>query len=118
MTEGPLADLLEAHARPIFELVPAPGQGDAVTGLAASLRAAPWATGADVAAGTIRVTVSDAAAAAREILPIVVASGVVLVSFEQARPTLEDVFLELVGPASSDELDGRGFVRPRAAGPS
>ena len=68
--------------------------------------------------GTIRVTVSDAAAAAREILPIVVAAGVVLVSFEQARPTLEDVFLELVGPASSDELDGRGFVRPRAAGPS
>src|SRR6185436_835504 len=110
VTEGSLADLLEAHARPIFELVPAPGQGDAVTGLATSLRAAPWATGADVAAGTIRVTVSDAAAAAREILPIVVASGIVLVSFEQARPTLEDVFLELVGPASSDELDGRGFV--------
>jgi len=118
VTEGPLADLLEAHARPIFELVPAPGQGESVTGLATSLRAAPWATGADVAAGTIRVTVSDAAAAAREILPIVVESGVVLVSFEQARPTLEDVFLELVGPASSDELDGRGFVRPRAAGPS
>jgi hypothetical protein len=47
-----------------------------------------------------------------------VSSGVVLTSFEQARPTLEDVFLELVGPASPDELDGRGFMRPREAGGS
>jgi ABC-2 type transport system ATP-binding protein len=115
VTEGPLADLLEAHARPIFELVPAPGQGEGVTALAASLRAAPWTTGVDVAAGTLRVTVSDAGAAAREILPLVVVSGVVLSSFEQARPTLEDVFLELVGPATPDELDGRGFLRPREA---
>ena len=115
VTEGPLADLLEAHARPIFELVPAPGQTGVVDDLVARLRAATWATHVDVAAGTIRVTVSDAAAAAREILPLVVSSGVVLVSFEQARPTLEDVFLELVGPASSDEVDGRGFLRPREA---
>ena len=28
VTEGPLADLLAAHARPIFRLVPALGQGD------------------------------------------------------------------------------------------
>jgi ABC-2 type transport system ATP-binding protein len=117
VTEGPLADLLEAHARPIFELVPAPGQ-QGVDDLVARLRAAAWATHVDVAAGTIRVTVSDAAAAAREILPLVVSAGVVLVSFEQARPTLEDVFLELVGPASSDEIDGRGFLRPREADPS
>ena len=47
------------------------------------------------------------------ILPIVVATGVILESFERARPTLEDVFLELVGPAAADELDGRGLVRPR-----
>jgi ABC-type uncharacterized transport system ATPase subunit len=62
------------------------------------------------------LTVSDAATAAREILPLVVSNGVVLASFEQAQPTLEDVFLELVGPASPDELDGRGFLRPREAG--
>ena len=77
------------------------------------LRAAPWTT--DVAAGDdlVRVTVSDPVAAAAGILPLVVAAGVVLDSFERARPTLEDVFLELVGPATADDLDGRGFIRPR-----
>ena len=64
--------------------------------------------------GLVRVTVSDPDAAARGVLPLVVAADVVLESFERARPTLEDVFLELVGPAGADELDGRGFVRPRA----
>src|SRR4029453_14268929 len=51
VTEGPLADLLEAHARPIFELVPAPGE--AVAALAAGLRAAPGAGGGGVAPGPL-----------------------------------------------------------------
>jgi len=38
-----------------------------------------------------------------------------LAAFERVRPTLEDVFLELVGTPSADELDGRGYVRPREA---
>jgi ABC-2 type transport system ATP-binding protein len=116
VTEGSLVELLAAHARPIFELVPALGQDAAVSALLERLRGAEWEKGVDLAAGTIRVTVTDAAAAAREILPLVVSSGVVLASFEQARPTLEDVFLELVGPASPEELDGRGFLRPRETG--
>jgi ABC-2 type transport system ATP-binding protein len=115
VTEGPLADLLEAHARPIFELVPAPGQDGAVNALVERLRGEPWTSGVEAVAGTLRVTVSDAAAAARGILPVVVSAGIVLASFEQARPTLEDVFLELVGPASAEELDGRGWLRPRGA---
>ena len=56
---------------------------------------------------------SDPVAAAGAILPLVVAGGVSLDAFERARPTLEDVFLELVGLPKPDELDGRGFVRPR-----
>jgi ABC-2 type transport system ATP-binding protein len=113
VTEGPLEELLAAHARPIYRLGPAPGQGAAVASLIDRLRAASWAT--DVAAGDdlVRVTVSDPVAAAAGILPLVVAAGVVLDSFERARPTLEDVFLELVGPAAANDLDGRGFIRPR-----
>jgi len=66
--------------------------------------------------GELRVTVRDATAATEQILPIVVGAGVRLATFERARPTLEDVFLELVGPARADDLDGRGFVRPREVG--
>jgi len=113
ITEGPLEELLAAHARPIYRLGPAPGQGATVAILVDRLRAAPWTTDVAVADDLVRVTVSDPVAAAAGILPLVVAAGVVLDSFERARPTLEDVFLELVGPATADDLDGRGFVRPR-----
>jgi ABC-2 type transport system ATP-binding protein len=116
VTEGPLEDLLAAHARPIYRLVPAPGQEAQIAALVDRLRAAPWATDVSAGAGLIRVTVSDAEAAAKGVLPLVVAGGVVLESFERARPTLEDVFLELVGPAAPSELDGRGFVRQREVG--
>jgi ABC-2 type transport system ATP-binding protein len=113
VTEGPLEELLAAHARPIFRLVPASGQEERVAALVASLRAAPWSTDVSPAGEAIRVTVSDPVAAAGAILPLVVAGGVTLDAFERARPTLEDVFLELVGPPKPDEMDGRGFVRPR-----
>ena len=66
--------------------------------LVAALRAAPWSTDVASAGEAIRVTVSDPVAAAGAILPLVVAGGVTLDAFERARPTLEDVFLELVGP--------------------
>jgi ABC-2 type transport system ATP-binding protein len=113
VTEGPLEELLAAHARPIYNLDPAPRQDAAVAALLARLRAAPWTTDVTATAVGIRVTVADPDAAAGAILPLVVACGVVLESFERARPTLEDVFLELVGNVAADELDGRGFVRPR-----
>lgn len=113
VTEGPLEELLAAHARPIFRLVPAPGQDETVAGLVERLRAAPWTTDVSAAGGVIRVTVSDPDAAASGVLSLVVGAGIILDLFERARPTLEDVFLELVGPAAADDLDGRGFVRPR-----
>jgi ABC-2 type transport system ATP-binding protein len=117
VTEGPLEALLAAHARPVYRLEPATGQDAAVAGLVERLRAATWSTEVTRDGGLVRVTVSDADAAAAGLLPMVVDAGVVLDGFERARPTLEDVFLELVGPVTTTDLDGRGFVRPRAAGP-
>ncbi|HEY7970311.1 MAG TPA: ABC transporter ATP-binding protein [Candidatus Limnocylindrales bacterium] len=112
--EGPLEALLAEHARPIFLLDPDPGQEPAVATLRARLADAAWATDVTAAPdGRLRVVVSDAGAAAAGILPLVVDAGVSLASFERARPTLEDVFLELVGPPAPEDLDGRGFVRPR-----
>ena len=98
VTEGPLAALLDAYALPVYRLDPEPGQTAAVERLVAALRGAPWVV--EVTAepgGGLRVAVADPAAAAREILGLVVGAGVALAAYERARPTLEDVFLRLVG---------------------
>jgi ABC-2 type transport system ATP-binding protein len=113
VTEASLDELLADHARPIYRLEPAPGQDGPVASLVERLRREPWVSDATLADGALRVTVTEPATAATAVLPLVVDAGVVLESFERTRPTLEEVFLELVGPANADELDGRGFVRPR-----
>jgi ABC-2 type transport system ATP-binding protein len=115
--EAPLDELLVEHARPVYRLVADPGQAEAVDRLVARLVATAW-TG-DVTTepgGMLRIAVTDPDAAGRELLPLVVETGVRLAAFERARPTLEDVFLERVGPRHADELDGRGFVRAREVG--
>jgi ABC-2 type transport system ATP-binding protein len=103
VTEGPLAELLDAYALPVYRLDPEAGQAAAVERLAVALRTRPWVV--DVAAepgGGLRVAVADPSAAAREILGLVVSAGVALAAFERARPTLEDVFLRLVGRGAGD----------------
>ena len=53
---------------------------------------------------------TDEAAASAGLLPLVVAAGLRLAVFERARPTLEDVFLRLVGrdPAEAAAAGRRG----------
>jgi ABC-2 type transport system ATP-binding protein len=114
VTEAALERLLADHVRPVYRLVPDLGQEPAVEELIRRLRTTRWIT--DVSAspgGELRIVVSDPAVAAASLLPAIVDAGVRLAVFERVRPTLEDVFLELVGSPSADELDGRGFVRPR-----
>ena len=113
VSEGRLHEILDAHARPVFRLVPDPGQDPAVTALVTRLQDADWVADVAMTDGTIRVSPVDTTGASTPILAAVAASGVTLSSFERARPTLEEVFLELVGPRTADELDGRGWVRPR-----
>jgi ABC-2 type transport system ATP-binding protein len=114
VTEAALTERLARHARPVYRLVADPDQDAAVAGLVATLTAATWTTSVTTeAGGVLRIAVGDPDAAARELLPLVVGAGVRLGTFERVRPSLEDVFLELVGPRHPDELDGRGFVRAR-----
>ena len=49
------------------------------------------------------MSVTDEAAASAGLLPLVVAAGVRLAAFERVRPTLEDVFLRLVGGTATSE---------------
>ena len=99
IAEAPMDELLASHARPILELDPEPGQDAAGDVLVAMVRAQAWTRDVRVEHGLVRVFVTDADRAAIEMLPLVVATGVRLGRFERVRPTLEDVFLALVGTA-------------------
>jgi len=101
VAEAPIGELLGRHARPILELDPEPGQAAAVATLAVALRAAAWTREVREDHGVLRVVVSDVERAAAEALPLVVAASVRLARFERVRPTLEDVFLQLVGAESA-----------------
>jgi ABC-2 type transport system ATP-binding protein len=111
VAEAPMEELLARHARPILELDPEPGQGPAVEALIVQLRAAPWSRDVRVEHGVVRVSVRDAQVAAAETLPMVVAAGVRLARFERVRPTLEDVFLQLVGAETPGRTLDDGAAR-------
>ena len=97
VTTGPMNELLERYARPIYRIEPEDGQTEGVARLTESLRAAPFVTHVTESTGGLRVAVSDAADAGRDLLAMVAGHGVALLVFERQRPTLEDVFLQLVG---------------------
>ncbi len=103
---GPLQALLDRYALPIYRIDPEPGQSEAVEHLAAALRATDWTTDVSVDLGRLRITVNDPPRAARELLPAIVAAGVAVVGVERARPSLEDVFLQLTGAAGTAAAAG------------
>jgi ABC-2 type transport system ATP-binding protein len=118
VVEGPIDELLDRYAQPIYELEPEPQQDGAVERLAGALRGQAWAREVRTTPDSVRVFVNDPKVAGPAILPLVISSGVNLARYERARPSLEDVFLRLVaesGPAIAPPaeipatgLDGRG----------
>jgi ABC-2 type transport system ATP-binding protein len=118
VVEGPIDELLDRYAQPIYELVPEPQQPGAIDRLAGVMRGQPWAHDVQTTPDTVRVFVNDPKVAGPAILPLVVSSGVGLVRYERARPSLEDVFLRLVAESGAQitppvtipawGLDGRG----------
>ena len=103
VTEGPLDELLARFAQPLYRLEPEPDQAAAIETLTARLRETPWIEDVRVDPARIIVSVSDERAASASLLPLVVSANVRLAAFERVRPTLEDVFLRLVGGESGGE---------------
>jgi ABC-2 type transport system ATP-binding protein len=97
VVEGELVALLERYAQPVWRIEAEPGQGPRLEMLAATLRAEPWVTAASLDHGLLTVAVADSEVASRAILAAVGVAGVSVVSVSRARPTLEDVFLRLIG---------------------
>jgi ABC-2 type transport system ATP-binding protein len=105
LVSSSVAELQERYAQPVFLIELERGEEAQVQRLLAGLRAAPWAGEAVWDAPTIRVVARDPATAGHEILALLVAEGVEIQRFERARPTLEDIFLRLVG---ADKLEKAG----------
>ena len=95
VAEGPLGELIDRYARPIWRIELEPGQAEAGVSLAADLREQPWATAAEFDHGRISIAVADAEGASSELLALVARSGLAVISVGRDRPTLEDVFLQL-----------------------
>lgn len=94
---APKDELLARYAQPVFEVE---GDNGSVAQLAAwadGLRGKPWVTGISVDKTIARVVVSDVATAKRELLATAAEAGLPLVRYEMVRPSLEDVFVRLVG---------------------
>ena len=98
-----VAELQDRYAQPIFTFEPEPGQDEKVQRLIAALRAASWAGEVVQDHGSIRVLTRDPALASREILGLLAAQGIEVQRFERGRPSLEDIFLRLVGADQSEK---------------
>jgi len=95
------ADIAELTARAAANVLVVELEGDgAAASVASELAGRAWLKSVDATEGTLRVAVSDLAAAQREIPAAITAAGAGLRRFEIEEASLEDVFVELVeGPA-------------------
>jgi ABC-2 type transport system ATP-binding protein len=84
--------LRDRHARPVFSI---DVDGD-LAGLAAHLAATDYIASVRSLPDGLRVVARDEARARRELPALVVASGLVLNSYRLERPSLKDIFVELV----------------------
>jgi ABC-2 type transport system ATP-binding protein len=103
VTEGPMVELLARYAQPVYVIEPDTADAAVIERLASTLRSVDGVAGAEVAAGLIRVTVDDGADVGRRLLAAAGASETTIARFERQRPTLEDVFLRLVGRRRSED---------------
>jgi ABC-2 type transport system ATP-binding protein len=87
--------LLAQYARPVFEIECA--DTTRLQRWADSLRQRVWVTAVSVENMTARVAVKDVSLAKRELLASAVQADLMLDRYEEIKPSLEDVFLRLVG---------------------
>jgi ABC-2 type transport system ATP-binding protein len=98
LVQSPREELLARYAVPAFEV-----EADdhaALSRWAEELRRIPWVTAVSAQNGKLRITVKDVQTAKRDLLTQAVGAGIVLNRYEEIRPSLEDVFLQLVGSES------------------
>ncbi len=98
LVQSPREALLERYAVPAFEVEA--DDRPALANWGESLKRLPWVTSVTSQNGTLRILVKDVKTAKAALLVGAVGAGLVLNRYEEIRPSLEDVFLQLVGSES------------------
>ncbi len=93
VTQGAMADLKARYARPVFEVRVESGLAE----LARAVSAEEWAEKVETQSGQLRILARDGARAKTALPRLVASLGLALDRFEVSEPTLEDIFLGLVG---------------------
>jgi ABC-2 type transport system ATP-binding protein len=91
-------ELLNRYAMPAFEVESADSAG--LAKWAQGLKRLAWVSGLTQQNGTLRINVQDVQKARLELLKLAAQSGLAFSRYEELRPSLEDVFLQLVGTES------------------
>jgi ABC-2 type transport system ATP-binding protein len=97
VTEAPMEELLARYAHPVYIVEPEATDDGALERLAAALRTVGGVTAVETGRAVLRVAISEDGDVSQRLLAAIAATNVGLIGFERQRPTLEDVFLQLVG---------------------
>jgi ABC-2 type transport system ATP-binding protein len=97
VTQAPREALLAQYAIPAFEVETDSGFEGPLNGWAKILRQKRWVQSVSISGLKGRIIVNEIETAKRELLPSAVQAGLVVTRYEMRRPSLEDVFLRLVG---------------------
>jgi ABC-2 type transport system ATP-binding protein len=96
VTIGPRQELLERYAVPAIEIGVEPVYKERLAAWMDGLRSLSWVKSTVLDEAVLRVVVSDLETAKVQLLASALQAGLVLERYEVVRPSLEDVFLQLV----------------------
>jgi ABC-2 type transport system ATP-binding protein len=97
VTEAPREDLLAQYAVPALEVDVDEKSEAMIIPWSDTLRGLPWVKAINLQGLVIRVIVNDIETAKKELLRSVTQAGISFNRYEVVKPSLEDVFLQLVG---------------------
>jgi ABC-2 type transport system ATP-binding protein len=97
VTQAPREDLLAKYVTPAFEVEVDAKSEAGLTPWSEAIRGEKWVKNISVDGLTARVNVSDVETAKNELLKTITQSGITINRYEIVKPSLEEVFLDLVG---------------------
>lgn len=97
VTEAPRQELMAQYAVPAFEVEVDSSSGPAFADWMERIKGEGWVRSISIDGSVARVVVTEVETAKREMLSSIYQAGLVLTRYEMVKPSLEEVFLHLVG---------------------